>query len=294
MGIILDYEVHGSEISKADKDTIAKYTVGAKAHFTFDDQWDGRTITATWESDTTDNSVGPIAVVDGTCVIPWEVVRGTWLKVWLTGTLSDDDKLTTTASTRWVNQNGDKSPVAPAEPTQTLYDQMVAHAATIERQSTAAAQSAATSATSAQASEQAATTAEQSLTQMQSNIGVTIASLVDGKLNPNQIPMVSIVDTFTVASTAEMVQLTAQIGDNARIVVNGVITDCYSLGSDDPTVLANWVKWGTGWVPEAGHTTNADAASDSDKVDGHHLWSGTQSEYDALTVKEASTVYLVG
>ena len=139
-----------------------------------------------------------------------------------------------------------------------------------------------------------ASTATESLNQLNSQIGTSIASLVDGKLNPNQIPIVSIVDTFTVASTAEMVRLTAQRGDNARIVVNGVITDCYSLGSDDPTVLANWVKWGTGWVPEAGHTTSADAASDSDKVDGHHLWSGTQAEYDALTAKDAATVYLVG
>ena len=293
MGIILDFDAAGPVLRRTDSDQIAKYTVGAHAHFALDAQWDGRTITAAWESDGATTATGPMPVTDGTCEIPWETVRGMWTKVFLTGTLSADDVLTTNSAIVWVLQNSSISATPPEQPTQTLYDQMVAYAATIDQQSTTAAQAATSAATSAQTSEQAATSAEQSLTQMQGNIGVTIASLVDGKLNPAQVPFVSIIDTFTVTSIAEMVQLNAQKGDNARIVANGVITDCYSLGSDDPTVLANWVKWGTGWVPEAGHAGGADTANDSDKVDGKHLWSGTQAEYDALTVKDVNTLYFV-
>ena len=33
--------------------------------------------------------------------------------------------------------------------------------------------------------------------------------------------------------------------------------------------------------------------TDIDKVDGKHLWSGTQAEYDALTVKDVNTLYFV-
>lgn len=294
MGIILDFDAAGPVLRRTDSNQIAKYTIGAHAHFALDDQWDGRTITATWESDGATTATGPMPVTDGTCEIPWETLRGTWTKVFLTGTLSADDVLTTNSVNVWVMQNSSLSVTPPEQPTQTLYDEMVAYAAAIDQQSSTAAQAATSAATSAQMSEQAATRAEQSLTQMQGNIGVTIASLVDGKLNPAQIPAISINDTFTVASTAEMLALQAQRGDVCRIVADGLITDTYSLAADDPTVLANWLKYGQGYVADAGHAIGADTASDADKVDGNHLWSGTQAEYDALSVKDATTVYLVG
>ena len=128
---------------------------------------------------------------------------------------------------------------------------------------------------------------------MQAGIGTTIASLVGGKLDPSQIPAVSVVDTYTVSSTAEMLALTAQRGDICRIVAGGVITDTYSLAADDATVLSSWLKLGQGYVGEAGHALSADTAGDSGTVGGVRLVSLTQSAYDALSLKDASTIYMV-
>ena len=349
--ITLAFSASGTSLTRTDRQTIAKGTVGAVATFALDTAWDGRTVTATWMSDATSAPVGPVAVTDGRCTIPWEVVRGSWMEVYLVGTLSAEDRLTSGEARVYVRPNGsDRDATVPAEPSETLYDQMVAHAAAIDQQATVAAQAstvasesaqtseqaataaatsaqtseqaataaatsaqtseqaataAATSAqtseqaataaaTSAQTSEQAATSAEQSLTQMQGNIGVTIASLVDGKLNPAQIPAISINDTFTVASTTEMLALTAQRGDICRIVAGGVITDTYSLAADDATVLSSWLKLGQGYVGEAGHALSADTAGDSGTVGGVRLVSLTQSAYDSLSLRDASTIYLVG
>ena len=289
MALELDFAVAGQALSRTDGDAVAAGAVGMQAKFTFDSAWDGLgTIIARFAGPT--HKHFDATVTAGACTVPWEALAYPMMIVSVAGYTGGLEKLTTQDLVIPVLQSQSSLQV-PAPPTPTEYAEITqsldAATAAVKEVGVQAQASATAAATSA-------STATESLNQLNSQIGTSIASLVDGKLNPNQIPMVSIVDTFTVASTAEMVRLTAQRGDNARIVVNGVITDCYSLGSDDPTVLANWVKWGTGWVPEAGHTTNADAASDSDKVDGHHLWSGTQAEYDALTTKDASTVYLVG
>ena len=105
MGIILDFDAAGPVLRRTDADQIARYTVGARAHFALDTQWDGRTITAAWESDGATTATGPMPVTDGTCDIPWEAVRGTYARVFLTGTLSADDVLTTNSVNVWVLQN---------------------------------------------------------------------------------------------------------------------------------------------------------------------------------------------
>ena len=300
--ITLAFSASGPSLTRTDRQTMARGTVGAVAAFALDAAWEGRTVTATWTSDVTSAPVGPVAVTDGRCTIPWEVVRGSWMDVYLVGTLSADDRLTSGEARVYVRPNdSDKDSTVPAEPSETLYDEMVAHAAAIDQQATVAAQASTAASESAQAAQTSATTAQtsattaqQSLAQMQAGIGTTIASLVGGKLDPSQIPAVSVVDTYTVSSTAEMLALTAQRGDICRIVAGGVITDTYSLAADDATVLSSWLKLGQGYVGEAGHALSADTAGDSGTVGGVRLVSLTQSAYDALSLKDASTVYLVG
>ena len=34
-------------------------------------------------------------------------------------------------------------------------------------------------------------------------------------------------------------------------------------------------------------------STNADTVDNYHIWSGTQSEYDAITTKDANTIYLI-
>lgn len=58
-----------------------------------------------------------------------------------------------------------------------------------------------------------------------------------GKLPANQLPALAIKDTFTVASQAAMLALTAQRGDMAIRTDSG---KTYVLASDSPTTLADW------------------------------------------------------
>ena len=59
-----------------------------------------------------------------------------------------------------------------------------------------------------------------------------------GKLATQYLPAMAIGETFTVASEAEMLSLTAQTGDVA------VVTDIgnFRLAANDPTIASNWVK----------------------------------------------------
>lgn len=61
----------------------------------------------------------------------------------------------------------------------------------------------------------------------------------DGKLPVAQLPPLAINDTFTVASQAAMLALTAQRGDVA--IRSDLAGAAYLLTADAPTVLANWV-----------------------------------------------------
>ncbi|WP_049974162.1 right-handed parallel beta-helix repeat-containing protein [Azospirillum sp. B4] len=60
-----------------------------------------------------------------------------------------------------------------------------------------------------------------------------------GKLLTNQLPALAITDTWTVASQAAMLALSAQRGD---VAVRTDVSEAYILAADDPTVLANWVQ----------------------------------------------------
>jgi len=61
-----------------------------------------------------------------------------------------------------------------------------------------------------------------------------------GKILAENLPDLSITDTFVVASQAEMLALVAQRGD---IAIRSDINDDFILRGDDPKVLANWQKF---------------------------------------------------
>ena len=60
----------------------------------------------------------------------------------------------------------------------------------------------------------------------------------DGKLDDGVIPAIALTETFTVASQAEMLALSAQRGD---VAIRTDTSTTYILTKDDPTTLANWV-----------------------------------------------------
>lgn len=163
---------------------------------------------------------------------------------------------------------------------------------------------AAASAQAAQASAQAAegnqTAAEQSkaeaaqaLSDLLAMLGTDIATLVGGKLNPSQIPDLSINEVFSVANTNAMLALNAQRGDCALIVANDTVSDSYLLAADDPAALANWKKLGVSYVANAGHAVTADEAANAATINNHRVVAMTQEQYDGA-VKDPDTIYLVG
>jgi hypothetical protein len=201
---------------------------------------------------------------------------------------SDIPSITFEIATGIEGKKGEKGETGAS----TLEAQAAATAANLSAQASAG--SAAASAASADDAEEEALAAASILSQTQEAIGTTICPLgVDGKIPTANLPALSINDTFTVADTAAMLALDAQKGDCAIIMPVDVVTDTYMLAGDSPSVLSNWKKLGVSYVSEAGHAVSADSATNSDKIDGNHLLTMTQAEYDAAVI-DASTIYLVG
>ena len=61
----------------------------------------------------------------------------------------------------------------------------------------------------------------------------------DGKLAASQLPALAITDTFTVATQAAMLALSAHQGD---IAIRSDVSKTFVLAGSDPTVLANWTE----------------------------------------------------
>lgn len=70
------------------------------------------------------------------------------------------------------------------------------------------------------------------------DIGVTVASLIGGKIPTAQLPSLAINDIFTVATQAAMLALTAQRGDMA---IRTDLSRTFVLSTDSPTTLADWI-----------------------------------------------------
>jgi len=149
------------------------------------------------------------------------------------------------------------------------------------------------------------------------------ADLVGGVIPTNQLPPLAINDTFTAASQAAMLALTAQVGD---IAIRTDTSTTYILSAEPASTLANWkaflspaavasVAGKTGVVVLAAadiasgtfvdaripalaisKTTGLQAALDA-KVAGLNgttgLWKGTQVQYDAIATKDPNVVYAI-
>jgi hypothetical protein len=137
------------------------------------------------------------------------------------------------------------------------------------------------------------TVTQQAMTDYLAMIGKDIATLdANGYLTASQLPPLAINDTFTVATVDEIVALVAQRGDVALVVVDDVVKNSYLLASDDPTQLANWKPLGISYVAEAGHSVNADTATNSTMINNHRLVAMTPTQFETA-VLDADTYYFV-
>ena len=113
------------------------------------------------------------------------------------------------------------------------------------------------------------------------NVGTAAGNVValdsNGKLPEGVLPSLSIVDVYTVASTAEMVALDAQKGDMAIVG-----SDTYILSAAPASTLANWVKipHPTDVVQSVNGKTGAVVLTTSDVAEGTNLYY-TQARFDS-------------
>ena len=296
MAIELDFAIAGQALSRTDSDAVAAGAVGMKAKFTFDSAWDGLgTIIARFTGPTHEHF--DATVTAGACTVPWEALAYPMMIVSVAGYTGGIEKVTTQDLVIPV-LTSQSSLQVPAPPTPTEYAEITqsldAATAAVKEVGVQAHASATAAATSATASATSAAAAASSLSQLETDIGTTVCSLgTDGKIPTANIPALATTETYVVANAASLLTLRAQRGDFGLILKNGVITDSYILVGDDPTASAGWIKFGVGYVAQAGHAMQADSAADSDKVDGNHLLAMTQAQYDAAAIY-ANTIYLVG
>lgn len=166
--------------------------------------------------------------------------------------------------------------------------------ATVETACTDAASAAAQSAEDA---DEDAASAASALSQTLEAIGETIAPLgVDGKVPIENIPATAITKNVVITDEAERATIEVEQNDIASLVemVNGeqTVVKAWQLMGADKTDMSNWIVCGTSYAVQAGSAAQATAATNADKIDGWHIWSGTQAQYDALVI-EANTLYVV-
>ncbi len=137
-----------------------------------------------------------------------------------------------------------------------------------------------------------ASIASQALSDLLSMLGTDIATLIDGKLSPSQIPALSINEIFQVANIEDILALTAQRGDVALLVNDDTVRDSYMLAADDASVMTNWKKLGVSHVANAQYAMIADEAVNATTINGHRLVTMTESQY-ANAVLEDNTLYAV-
>lgn len=304
--ITIPFTVTGQQLTAAQP-ILAKHAVGSiAATFTFSDEW--TTLTTRTATFATLNASYDVALVSDTCTVPAEVLSASAFRTSVRG--SDGTNVLTTTIVRLEVGDSLIGGETPTPPTPSIYDALVASctaAATDAAQARAAATSAQATATAAAAS---AATASSGL--------ATKADLVGGVLPTSQLPALSITSFLgVVASETAMLALTGQLGDFCtRSDVGGM----YIVTGDDTTKTTGWTEISYPPAPvssvngQMGGVTlgkadiglgSVDDTADVDKpiskaaqaaLDGKQdkLVYMTQTDYDALTAKDASTVYLVG
>ena len=173
----------------------------------------------------------------------------------------------------------------------TLVAELNALIAAVEEVNDTATASAQEASESADEAERSKAIAAQALSDLLAMMGTDIATLTNGKLTPSQIPALSINDVLPVATADELTELTAQRGDCALVIADGIVTDSYILADDDPTVAENWKKLGVSYVANAGHAATADTAANADMVNGHRVVRFASIAEMEAAVKVSGTLY---
>ncbi len=304
--ITLPFTVTGQQLEFAQP-VLAEHAVGSVgAAFSFSTEWATlNTRTATFA---TFGASYDVELVSDACTVPSEVLTASSFRVSVRG--SDGTHVLTTTIVRVGVEPSLIGGETPAPPTPSVYDQLVAQAtaaATDAAQAQAAATSAQASATAAAASAATATAGLASK-----------ADLVGGVLATSQLPALAITSFLgVVASEPDMLALTGQLGD---FCTRSDASAMYIVTGDDTTRTNSWTEisyppapvtsdngqtgaialgkedLGLGSVDNTADvakpiSTAMRAALDAKQDALVHL---TQAEYDALTTKVDTTIYLVG
>ena len=304
--ITLPFTVTGQQL-EFTQPVLAEHAVGSiGATFAFSTEW--ATLTTRTATFATIDASYDVALVADACTVPSEVLAASSFRVSVRG--SDGTNVLTTTIVRVGVASSLIDGETPAPPTPSVYDQLVAQAtaaATDAAQAQAAATAAQASATAAQAS---AATAAAGLESK--------ADLVDGVLATSQLPALAITSFLgVVASESDMLALTGQLGD---FCTRSDTSGMYIVTGSDPTKATSWTEISYPPAPVTsvnGQTGgvvigksdlglgSVDNTSDMDKPISTAMQSAldakqdalvnlTQAEYDALTTKVDTTVYLVG
>ena len=305
--ITLSFSISGQKLS-LDQPVLAKNAINSiGASFSFSDEWVSLTTrTATFAL--YGGASYDVALINDSCIIPAEVLAKSAFKVAVRG--SDGTVVLTTTTVRVGVDQSLISGNTPSEPTPSIYDQIVA---AVVKSSTDADQ-ALVAATAAQAS---ATAAASSASTAAAGLA-SKADLVNGVLVTSQLPALAITSFLgVVASESAMLSLTGQLGD---FCTRSDTSGMYIITGDDPTKMTSWteISYPPAPVSSVNGQTGAvvigksdlglgsvDNTADIDKPISTAVQAAlnakqdslvimTQADYDALTTKVDTTVYLVG
>lgn len=325
-------KVCGNLLAVQNRPYITSGNIGSiHCEFDFDNLWDNLIKTAVFYQD--EKNVYHTLLENNECYIPSTAMsKNGMLFVGIFGSYLDGEelikRLTTNFVEIWIDKGSYIDGVVPPEPDTDIYNQILAimqkqsvdaydaqqaqiaaeeFAETAEEFANLAEEAknqAETSAENALMSEGKAKTSEinagesetistQALSDLLAMLGADVATLTDGKLTPSQIPPLSINDVFEVDSVEEMLQLTAERGDVALVLLDDNIHDSYMLSTDDPTLQDNWKKLGVSYVANSGHALTADNAVNADKINNKRIVGMTQSQYDSAVLNDDTYYFIV-
>ncbi len=137
---------------------------------------------------------------------------------------------------------------------------------------------------------------EKAMHDMLSMMNDKIATLVDGKLNPDQIPDLAIGNVTWVDGVDKLEELTnQQIGDIVYVTEEGKgpegdIVDAFINVGDQTD--NQWRKLSTSFVANAGHANTASTSTNSMMINGKRMVAMTALDY-AQSVKDDEVYYMV-
>ena len=117
-------------------------------------------------------------------------------------------------------------------------------------------------------------------------LGTDVATLVGGKIPPEQIPAIATTEVYTASTAAEMNTFTAQNGD---ICIRTDENKSYIYKDTGWVYLAS----PTDYASSAGHANTADNAVNASMINSHRLVEMAAEEFQTA-VKNPDTYYLVG